>query len=85
MPTQPHVCNGCDARFGGVNTCHCAAPGCHETFSTEQNYLRHRHRGKCIPPETLRNKHGERVLKLLDRPYRCWGSADEMPRYWEGE
>jgi hypothetical protein len=46
------MCGGCNKRWTGFKMCHCAS--CHETFSTEHNFDRHRKKkseaGGCIPP-----------------------------------
>ncbi len=35
------MCNGCDATWTGLAMTHCAADGCHETFSTLRNFDAH--------------------------------------------
>ena len=50
MSGETSGCNGCDKRWGGQLTCHCAA--CHETFTTVSNFDKHRHYEKCKPPQS---------------------------------
>lgn len=42
------TCKGCDKTWTGANFSHCSL--CHETFSTEQNFDKHRNwrTGKCV-------------------------------------
>lgn len=63
-------CGGCEATWGGMNTCHCA--GCHRTFSGLTSFDKHRHYNKCVDP-------AERNLVIGKRGY--WGSDGE----WWGD
>lgn len=67
-------CGGCALRWGGSRTAHCAADGCHQTFTGLSTFNKHRSRGKCMLP--LR-------AGLVDagRSYSCWGSPDENDRF----
>ncbi len=73
----PHTCGGCNNRWAGSRTCHCAAPQCHRTFSSPTSFDAHRIRrgareGQCADPATA-------GLVLMQRAgYQVWGHpADE--------
>lgn len=93
MPTapakiQPHSCNGCDARWGGYNTAHCA--GCHETFTGIGGFEKHRFRGACLDPATMvhgekHSKAGELVFAVSGRAYPCWGWAESDAGRWSDD
>lgn len=87
-------CNGCESRWGGLATAHCGAPGCHKTFTCQSTADKHRAGSHvtgryCLDPETAVNENpdsphfGEKIFKLTDRKYPCWGLAGEMPTCWE--
>ena len=67
-------CSGCESRWTGTSRAHCAAPGCHRTFSTPNLFDLHRSargdRGTCLDPATVRNRHGERLLFFRDGLWR---------------
>ena len=65
-------CGGCDARWQGANTSHCANTGCHQTFSTVGNFDRHRRGGECREPSTV-------GLIRNGRSYPCWGLPGQQP------
>lgn len=65
-PVVPHSC-ACGARWGGANTSHCAAKGCHQTFSSVGTFDLHRRGGACLSPQ-------DAGMQLVGgRPYECWG------------
>lgn len=67
----PHGCR-CGARWGGSNTAHCAAVGCHRTFAAVGGFDAHRRDGRCLDPATIG------MAQVAGRPYQCWGyPADE--------
>lgn len=74
---QPHSCNGCDNRWGGYNTSHCAA--CHQTFTGLTAFDKHRDgdhaRGTrgCMPPAAV-------GLVDASRDYPCWGFPGDPDR-----
>ncbi len=68
--SRPWGCR-CGSRWGGLNTCHCAADGCHRTFSGVSTFDRHRRDGRCIDPATVG------MAALPSRPYECWGYPNE--------
>lgn len=81
MSNLPHHCPRCPSRWSGYNTAHCSV--CHRTFTGVNTFDKHRVRGKCVDPEAVVNKKGERVLALTNREYPCWGVAGEKPPFWE--
>jgi hypothetical protein len=84
----PFGCPRCDARWGGANTAHCSAEGCHRTFSGITAFDQHRAgshaRGRyCLDPETAtftRRDGTEWKLARLGRRYECWGFENDG--YW---
>lgn len=73
MTKLPHSCGKCDARWSGLNTAHCAADGCHRTFSGVSAFDLHRIGGvdnrSC--DVTQRDKSGD--LKLVQKESGTWG------------
>lgn len=65
-PTLPHSCQ-CGARWGGANTAHCSAVGCHLVFSGITAFDAHRRNGRCISPQEAG------LILVGGRPYECWG------------
>lgn len=68
---EPASCGGCAARWTGTGRAHCAAKGCHRTFSTASLFDQHRsaegERGSCLDPEELTHgKTGARLMFLRD-------------------
>lgn len=64
------ACPRCDARWGGLKTCHCT--GCHQTFTVQSAADKHR-AGKhtndtrhCVDPASV-------GLVDAGRSYPCWG------------
>lgn len=55
-----HTCSGCDATWTGLRTAHCAAAGCHRTFTVPAHFDRHRRDGECLDPATIEG------LRLVD-------------------
>lgn len=87
------VCPGCGARWGGLETAHCMASGCHKTFSSYHAAEKHRAGSHvdgryCLDPATAVNENpesprfGKRLFKLTKRPYECWTTAGDLPEYW---
>lgn len=69
----------CGAWWSGLNTCHCSAKKCHQTFTGIGAFNKHRagsHAGTryCVDPA---------IVGLVDagRNYPCWGSPDEDDRW----
>ena len=83
--TTPFSCNECGRGWTGLKECHCAS--CHESFSTEANFDRHRVFRKtddwntrdclsAVEMADLRTKSGVRVLEQSERKHgRVWVSA----------
>lgn len=76
--SNPTRC-GCGAVWSGLSTCHCAAKGCHQTFTGITAFDQHRAgshttRRFCVDPA---------IVGLVDagRPYPCWGSPNEDDRW----
>lgn len=89
-----YKCNGCDSTWGGLNTAHCAAKGCHQTFTTASVFDKHRagshSKGRyCLDPETAVNEvegsphFGEKLFRLTDRAYPCWTQAGDREDWWK--
>lgn len=74
-------CGGCDTRWGGFKQCHCA--GCHELFSTPQNFDLHRSNGKCLQPGRIRTQAKGLLLKRNERG--VWVGAGDKPEGLHGE
>ena len=78
-------CGGCDAKWTGVAAAHCAAPGCHRTFSGPTAFDKHRvgtgERGRCSDPADLVNaRTGAPVLEFRDGMWRGPGMTDDAKR-----
>jgi transposase-like protein len=69
-----HSCKGCDNTWTGSRQAHCS--GCHETFSTENNFDKHRvgHSFplKCASPE---------VVEMVQNARGIWRAAGEEDLY----
>jgi hypothetical protein len=82
------TCNGCAARWRGVNACHCSA--CHRTFAGPHLFDMHRtnvgSHGTCRDPATL-NARGGQPPTLRDDG--IWHAPDmteaDRARRWGGE
>lgn len=89
MSDAPFSCNQCGRGWTGLKECHCAT--CHESFSTESNFDRHRifdvdgdwETRRCLTPEemvALRTKSGSAVLDQSQRKFgRVWVSSGGFP------
>ncbi|WP_345346898.1 hypothetical protein [Rhodococcus olei] len=77
MTTQINTCNGCPARWSGLNTAHCA--GCHVTFTGPSAFDRHRVKSTCATPAEI-------GLKSADRAYPCFGypMRDDALSFFDG-
>lgn len=57
QPKDPYTCSGCERTWTGPTFCHCAAKGCHRTFSGLGLFEAHRtaegEHGGCLDPTTL--------------------------------
>jgi hypothetical protein len=62
-PSLPYSCR-CGTRWGGERTCHCPSDGCHETFSTVDNFDGHRRGGACLDPAEVHERDGTPRFKL---------------------
>ena len=63
--TLPHTCGGCDARWSGYRTSHCAA--CHLTLSGVRAFDMHRQGGRCLRPWAMG------MVAVPGRAYEVWG------------
>ncbi len=52
------ACRDCGRQWESKKQCHCA--GCHEHFSGETTFARHRDRGGCLDPASLVHGSGKR-------------------------
>ncbi len=57
-----HSCNGCVNTWGGLAQAHCSV--CHHLFSGVTAFDRHRSRGKCLDPRTMKDEDGTLTLEL---------------------
>jgi hypothetical protein len=77
-----NTCGGCDATWGGTSPCHCAVPGCHQTFVGVSLFDAHRsqygERGSCTHPTEVRNRAGEQVMFLRDGMWRGPEMTDDQ-------
>jgi hypothetical protein len=64
----------CGGRFTGLRTAHCTV--CHQTWTSPAGFDRHRRYGKCLTPDTMRDKAGyliwHNVFQDAGRAYPCW-------------
>lgn len=58
-------CGGCDRRWNGLAEAHCAA--CHRSFSTAGAFDAHRMADRCLDPEHVVDRRGQRRLLLRQR------------------
>ena len=78
----------CGATWTGLNICHCAAAGCHQTFSVERWFKFHRNGSKCADPATLKvrdGKDGPFVTAMKLNQHGVWVGALPNPRLWENK
>ena len=62
---------GCGETWSGTTAAHCAASGCHQTFTTVANFDRHRRGGACQQPTSV-------GLRLAARAgYQAWAQPGE--------
>jgi hypothetical protein len=54
MTVKPHGCGGCDSRWSGSLTAHCAA--CHRSFGGVGPFDAHRVNGECLTDKQLRRR-----------------------------
>lgn len=62
--------HSCGTRWAGTNTCHCAAPGCCQTFTGIGAFDRHRRGGTCADPATIG------MVLASGRAYPAWTIPD---------
>lgn len=77
------TCGGCDHVWTGLGAAHCAARGCHRTFSTTRLFDLHRstrggEHGTCADPEKIRNRDGEPTMFFRDGMWRGPEMTDEQ-------
>ena len=70
------ACPRCPAEWGGTNTAHCGAAGCHQTFTGPTAFDKHRagygERGQCKSPARV-------GLVEAGRGYSCWALPGARP------
>ncbi len=59
-------CGGCDRRWNSTSEAHCGT--CCRHFSTVANFDRHRVDGRCVDPASLTDRHGQPLLRPVERP-----------------
>lgn len=80
MTALPHHCPRCDGRWNGLNTAHCGADGCHQTFTGPTAFDAHRARKftddtrHCVDPATV-------GLVKFSRDYPCWALPGTNDRF----
>lgn len=67
-----YSCGGCDNRWRGIRTCHCAA--CHRSFGSIHLFDQHRRGGQCADPA----KWGD-DSRLVDA---IWRGPERDPSTW---
>lgn len=75
-----NTCSGCGARWTGLTMAHCAAPGCHATFSSAASFDAHRVNGQCQDPASLRVEKGPRAGEARFRQDDRGVWVDNRPR-----
>lgn len=86
----------CGAQWGGLNTAHCSAEGCHRTFTSVAAFDAHRvgpwgvdRRGqkRRMPGYADGTRHcaDPTTVGLVDagRAYPCWGFPSDGGKWWE--
>lgn len=71
-------CSGCENRWTGLNSAHCA--GCHHSFTSVAAFDLHRRGDKCLEPATILTRKGQFALVPADRPWIGWSK----PGTWDG-
>lgn len=81
------TCGGCDARWRRQGFAHCAAAGCHQTFSGVRTFDAHRRRFKCRKPADAGLVLGDdgvwRSPGTFDR--KAWELGKDLKRVAEGK
>lgn len=71
--TDEWSCPGCDAKWRGLQPCHCS--GCHQTLAGVAMFTKHRSHGRCKTPQDAG------ATRLVDGVWRGpeferdWGAA----------
>ena len=76
-------CNGCDHQWHGNRTTHCAADGCHQTFTGLEAFDKHRTGSHAAG---TRHCEDPAAIGLIDagRGYPCWQTYSEGERsFWK--
>ena len=80
-------CGGCDATWTATAAAHCAAAGCHQTFSSVTLFDRHRslagEHGACKDPALLVGGNGDPICEFRDGMWRFpeMTDADKAARF----
>lgn len=75
---RPNTCSGCDATWTGVAVAHCSAKNCHRTFSGPGLFDLHRSEGRCLDPDQVLTRGGERRLFFRDGQWRGPEATEEQ-------
>lgn len=80
-PATLITCGGCDATWTAQGAAHCAASGCHRTFSAAGLFDKHRstpgEHGRCLDPATLTARDGSALFEFRDGMWRGPEMTDE--------
>ena len=76
----PHAhCPDCHRSWFGLEQCHCVV--CHQTFASDEVFLRHQTDGGCVDPGTILRKDGTPRFERVDRKGGpVWVRRDDRPR-----
>lgn len=75
--SAPIGTNCCDARWGGLKTCHCSA--CHNTFTSITAFDKHRTGSHALSERTCLEPSAVGLV-LTGRDYPCWGAPGDTSR-----
>lgn len=88
-PEPPITCSGCPATWTAPTACHCAAEGCHRTFSGVALFDAHRaaegKHGGCIDPAAIVKKNGQPLMAFRGGMWRGPEMTDEAKARLRGE
>jgi hypothetical protein len=81
--TERAMCSRCGSTWTALGAAHCAAEGCHQTFSAVSLFDRHRYvtrdHGGCVAPAEMMDK-GKQVAFFRDGMWRGPELSEEQRR-----